>query len=414
LAAVAGGVAVLLQACFGPAPAPPPPAEPTRLSSPAALAPFFASLAALDGKTARQPVRVLQIGDSHTANDSFSGRMRERLQGRFGAAGRGWLPAGIPFKYYRPHLVEVVESGWQHVKASDHAGVALGLDAVAAESQPPESEMTIASTEPAGFDRFGVEFLTQPNGDAFTVQADDEAPVRVSTAASAAAVKDFDLPLNRPARRVTLRAAGRSPVVLLGWTVERRAPGIVYENHGTIGATVGLLEQLRPGATAFELVERRPALLVVAFGTNEGFEDGLDIDRYAMRFRADIEALQRTAHGAPVLLLGTPDANRIGRNCTPTACQSDGDACSWHEPPKLAAVRDRQRRIAAQQGWAYWDWFSAMGGACSIDRMGAADPPLAAHDHVHLTKPGYEGMADLLFGDLMREYERWKAQPPTS
>ena len=35
-------------------------------------------------------------------------------------------------------------------------------------------------------------------------------------------------------------------------------------------------------------------------------------------------------------------------------------------------------------------------------------------DHVHLSTPGYEAMADLLFGDLMRGYEAWKAQPRTS
>ncbi|HZK89212.1 MAG TPA: hypothetical protein VFC56_03600 [Stellaceae bacterium] len=55
-----------------------------------------------------------------------------------------------------------------------------------------------------------------------------------------------------------------------------------------------------------------------------------------------------------------------------------------------------------------------MGRSCSIDRMASADPPLAARDRVHLTKPGYEAMADLLFGDVMREYEKRKAPPRTS
>jgi len=415
LAGVAAGILLLLQACFGTseAPAPPPP-EPTRLSSPEALAPFFIALAALDDKTARQPVRVLQIGDSHTANDALSGRMRERLQARFGAAGRGWLPAGIPYKWYYPRLVEVHETGWQHVKPNDHAGVALGFDAVAAVSEPPDAEMVIGSTESRGFDRFGVEFLTQPNGAAFTVQVDDGAPIRVSTAAATSAVRRFDLPLDRPARRVELRAAERPPVVLLGWTVERQDPGVIYENHGTIGATIGLFEQMTPAAVSFELDERRPALLIVEFGTNEGFGDTLDIDRYAARFRANVETLQRMAHGTPVLLLGTGDAERIGKGCTPTGCRADGDDCSWHEPPKLAPVRGIQRRIAAQQGWAYWDWFDAMGGMCSIDRMAAANPSLAMADHVHLSTPGYQAIADLLFGDLMRDYDRWKAQPRTS
>jgi lysophospholipase L1-like esterase len=87
------------------------------------------------------------------------------------------------------------------------------------------------------------------------------------------------------------------------------------------------------------------------------------------------------------------------------------NSCAWHEPANLAAIRDVQRHLAAQQGWAYWDWFAAMGGTCSIDRMTRANPPLAMPDHVHLRTPGYEAVADLLFGDLMRDYEVWKAQP---
>ncbi len=256
-------------------------------------------------------MRILQIGDSHTANDLLSGRLRERFQAQFGTAGRGWLPAGIPFKYYKPRLVTVSETGWRHVKPNDHAGVALGLDAIAAESEAPDAVMTIETSEPVGFDRFAVEFLARPDGPAFTVAIDGGNPVRVSTASAIASIKSFDLPLGRPAHRVELRVEDHSPVVLLGWTVERQTPGIIYENHGTIGATVGLLDQMTPDAVAFELVrERRPALLIVAFGTTEGFDDGLDMTRYAARFEGNVEALRRAAHGAPVLVLGPPDGNR--------------------------------------------------------------------------------------------------------
>jgi len=129
-AVLAAGVFLLLEACFR-SPEAPPPVEPQRLASPEALAPFFA---ALDDRADRRPVRIMQIGDSHTANDSLSGRMRQHFQGRFGAAGRGWLPAGVPYKYYRPQFVSVSEDAWRHVKPNDHAGVVLGLDAVAAES----------------------------------------------------------------------------------------------------------------------------------------------------------------------------------------------------------------------------------------------------------------------------------------
>jgi lysophospholipase L1-like esterase len=414
-----------LQACLGtkqetsspPERRPPLNAE-LRLVPADALEAFYGALDALERRRREHPVRIVQIGDSHTANDAFSGRVRARLQGRFGAAGRGWLPAGIPFRYFHANLVEVSETGWQHVRPSDHpAGIALGLDGVAAESRPPSSVMAIQSIEEGGFDKFAVEFLTRPGGSAFTLQVDDAAPVRVSTAEAETAVKRFDLALEHPARRVELRAAGRPPVDLLGWSVERQGPGVIYENHGSIGARVDLLGQITPAAVSFELGARRPDLMIVAFGTNEGYADELDLDRYAARFRAAVAALQHNAAGASILVLGPPDGNRLAAHCTPASCRPDagsdagGDECVWREPPKLAGVRETQRHVAAEHGWAYWDWFAAMGGVCSIDRMMAASPPLAMADHVHLSHAGYEKMADLLFADLMREYQRWKSQP---
>jgi hypothetical protein len=428
LAAVAltAGIVGLLQACLGtteeeisspPEKRPPLNAE-LRLAPADALGAFYAALDALERRRVEHPVRIVQIGDSHTANDAFSGRLRERLQGRFGAAGRGWLPAGIPFKYFRPNLVEVSEAGWQHYRPSDHmAGIALGLDGVAAESRPPSSVMAIQSTEEGGFDKFAVEFLTRPGGSPFTVRVDDATPVRVSTAETETAVNRFDLALEHPAQRVELRTAGRPPVDLLGWSVERQGPGVIYENHGSIGARIDLLGQITPAAVSFELRARRPDLMVVAFGTNEGYADELDLDRYAMRFYAAVAELQHNAPDASILVLGPPDGNRLAAHCIPASCRpgADGDArgdeCVWREPPKLAGVREAQRHVAAQHGWAYWDWFAAMGGVCSIDRMVAATPPLAMADHVHLSHAGYERMADLLFADLMREYQKWKVQP---
>jgi len=417
LGAATLGVILLLQACFTalpPVPSPPPVEK--RLASPEALAPFFAALAALEQHEAQRPVRIIQIGDSHTANDSFSGHLRDLFQDRFGAAGRGWLPAGVPYKYYRPHLVSVSESGWRHVKASDHdSGLAFGLDAVDAESEPRDAVMAIESTDAAGFDRFAVEYLTQPRGSAFTIQADDTAPVRVSAAAAQPTVARFELPLEQPARRVELRASGKPPVVLLGWSVERHEMGIVYENHGTIGATADLLAQMTPEAVAYELAVRQPALLVVAFGTNEGFDDSLDLDRYAGRFLSAVTSLRRAASGVPILILGPPDGNRMAHDCKPPAAGcGTADDCAWREPPKLSGVRDIERRVAADHGWAYWDWFAATGGTCGIDRMANADPALAMPDHVHLSRAGYEGVADMLFGDLMNAYSEWKARGPAS
>lgn len=392
-----------------------PPANPAGpLSGAAGLQAFFRALASLERHDGRGPVRIVQIGDSHTANDAFSGRLRELLQARFGDAGRGWLPAGVPYKYYRPAQVAVAEEGWRHVKPGDGAAAdaaPFGLDASIAEPTAAGARMTLRSGEDRGFERVAVEFVARPGGAPLMLRIDDRPARTIATAAPRVALRRFAAVLPHPAQTVALTAPQASGQQVLGWDIERRGAGIVYENHGTIGATAALLAKLDPAAVSFELKDRRPALLVIAFGTNEAFKDDLDLPRYAALFQGAVAALRRRAGRAAVLVLGPPDGNRLPPGCSaaPAPCGSHA-ACAWAEPRNLAAVRDIQRRVARRQGWAFWDWEAAMGGRCSIDDWRGRDPPLAMPDHVHPNKEGYAAAADLLFAELMRAYDRWGAR----
>ena len=128
--------------------------------------------------------------------------------------------------------------------------------------------------------------------------------------------------------------------------------------------------------------------------------------------------MQRKAPQAAILVLGPPDGNRIEPSCPRderegcAATATAVDPCVWREPPNLGAVRRIQKSVAAQQGWAFWDWSQAMGGACGMHRLFVHDPPWAFPDHVHLNKLGYDAAADVLFFDLISEYERWKKSRP--
>jgi lysophospholipase L1-like esterase len=272
--------------------------------------------------------------------------------------------------------------------------------------------MVLTSTEPEGFDRMALSLVARPGGAPLTLRLDNGKKRPISTAAARPALRRVEvrLPVRAKAHRVELSAPRAAGQQVIGWAVERSNPGVIYENHGAIGATVALLEKLDPATVAAELAERRPALLVVAFGTNEGFEDSLDLARYAARFRAAVAELARLARGAPVLVLGPPDGNRLPPGCAKdaAACGSRDNVCAWAEPRNLAAVRDIQRRAARRHGWAFWDWSAAMGGRCGIDRWLGRDPPLAMPDHVHLNEAGYTATADALFSALMREYDTWR------
>src|SRR5271156_4284717 len=89
---------------------------------PSGLASFFYDLERLQaGQLAH--VRILQLGDSHTAGDVFSGYLRSRFHERFGDSGRGMMPPGYTYRGLRQTEVKVTQSrGWvihDSLKASD-------------------------------------------------------------------------------------------------------------------------------------------------------------------------------------------------------------------------------------------------------------------------------------------------------
>src|SRR5690349_12270747 len=92
------------------APKPKPAPEAAEPADAALLAPFHKALNDLQsGK--RQRVVVLQIGDSHTHADHFTQALRERLQSRFGNAGRGHMPTAYSYPDYNPYGMRIQKTG---------------------------------------------------------------------------------------------------------------------------------------------------------------------------------------------------------------------------------------------------------------------------------------------------------------
>ena len=75
------------------------------------------------------------------------------------------------------------------------------------------------------------------------------------------------------------------------------------------------------------------------------------------------------------------------------ATPAGSDECVWKTLPKLAAVREAERKIAERDGLVYWNWASIMPKECGADRWRAQTPPLMAKDHIHFTIAGYKKSA---------------------
>jgi hypothetical protein len=72
----------------------------------------------------------------------------------------------------------------------------------------------------------------------------------------------------------------------------------------------------------------------------------------------------------------------------------------WYPPPSLDVVRQAERKAAAAEGVAFWDWQEREGGPCSAHRLAHAYNQLVRGDHVHFNSEGGDMVAGLLFHDL--------------
>ncbi len=366
------------------------------------LDPFFADLAALETGVRRR-VNIVQIGDSHTAGDVMSARLRELLQQRFGSAGRGWMPPGKPYPTVRHAGLTVQEIGrWTYeFSLNQRAAGPFSLAGIAAKTAAAGASLALDTTDERGFDEIFVALRPQPNGGRVRISVDGRDLATIDTGALRGPVRLFRQEVPSGSRSLRLTTLDRKPVTLLGWGTERAMRGVVYDSLGVVGASYLTTLRWDEAAAAAELTARDPSLVVLVFGTNEGFRTDLDAASYAEALAQRVRAVRAAAPNASVLVVGPPDAARK----SDPRCQ--GLACNWITPANIALVRDIQIANAPKLGYEFWDWWGSMGGAESMRRWVRANPPLARADHVHFTTLGYSAVAERLFEDLMANYGAW-------
>ncbi len=189
------------------------------------------------------------------------------------------------------------------------------------------------------------------------------------------------------------------------WRVQTRfeRATVSLSAHGVVGATLNNLAQRMP---LLSPDDGAPDLVVIAFGTNEGFDDRLDLRAYEVLLQGQIRRVREAVPGASILILGAPEAMRGdggGR------CAGDVER-RWKAPEMLSLVRDVQHRVAVAENVAFWDWQGRMGGDCSAHALTLVGPggetPLMRGDHVHFTGEGGDWIGSLLFADIAAAHDR--------
>ena len=361
---------------------------------------------------------ILQLGDSHTAADFFTGRVRERLQQAFGAGGETFLAPGKPHVGVRSAQFSTDTAGdWSYEalqRSDDRKRLHLsGFNAVAHHAA---ATLTLKSRNGIAYDHAEVGFLQQPGGGKAQVLLDGAPAGEVDLDASASREVTFDARSSNGQgfRELEVRTLDGDPVAVTGVEVGKEGDGVSFLSIGYPGATVQLLQRLDSGNLTQDIGRLAPDIIVLAFGTNEGFNDNLDVGAYISQYEQIVRRLQFIRPGMKIVIVGPADAARpagqchaagVGQHCVSapvvqTATIESPGNCKLPVPPKLNLVREAQRKLAAKLGAAFWDWSTVQGGLCGAQVWAAANPPLMAHDYVHMTLEGYKKSADR-FADFL-------------
>jgi lysophospholipase L1-like esterase len=386
----------------------------TRAPGQSGLASFFYDLQRLQAGRLDH-VRILQLGDSHTAGDVFSGYLRSRFQERFGDAGRGMMPPGYTYRGLRQTEVKVTQSGgWvihDSLKASDPGP--FGISGFLATSTYAGARMTVSPVAPGGFDIARVNYLHSTSGGPLEVLLDGRIAKVVPTAGPADTPGSLDL--STPPGTQTLEIIADTPGIrITSWGVESFHPGVLFDSFGVSGATVDIFNHWNPLLVQWDLKQLRPSLIIVAYGTNEAFQLGFDAATYKQIFAQVLRSLKRMAPEASILVVGPPGGQRSISN--QKRSPSTGSTGPWETPESVTEIRYIQHDTAVAFGDAYWDWASVLGGTRGFNRWVYSDPPLVRTDHIHFTVLGYEISAKALFNFLMDGYAtaEGQARPKTA
>jgi hypothetical protein len=359
---------------------------------------FFEKLERTEKGEPGAVTRISHFGDSPLTGDLISGDARSRLQAAFGDAGHGFVLLGRPWAWYGHRKVAVDDSGWRVLcpLLTPGNGAYHGLAGVTFTSRGgAKSEVGL---EKGTFTRLAVTFTRLPGGGTLLVSVDGGEPEAIGTAGPARETAEYVRTVPEGGRRVTVRAKGDGEVAVHGVVLENDGPGVVYDALGANGGSVRFLSLLDAASWERALALRGADLVVLGYGTNESGTWGIPGPRYRHDYATVVERIRRALPEAGILLMAPMDRGMRSEA---------GDIVTMPTIPKIV---DAQRQAARENGVAFFDTFSAMGGEGTMARWYESEPRLVTGDFTHTTFAGSARVARLLVGALGRAYDEWKGK----
>lgn len=355
-------------------------------------------------KTKTGRVNIAHIGDSHIQADIFSGLVRQKMQLKFGNAGRGLI---FPYRVAKSNepgsyktLTNVVWDAKRNVFYDKP--LPIGLCGFTVETKDSLAEISVTVKDQPGlgyaFTKFTLFHEKGLNNYDIAV-CDDQNCIRGSFRSIDRSSNPFvsELKLDTPMRQLYLRnriadTAVQRATRIYGMMLENDSAGVLYNMIGVNGAEYRHYNLSKYFLQQFSYLNAD--LVIISMGTNEAFYGGFDKELFYRNIDSLVSGIKNINPNAAVLLTTPGDSFKKSRK-------------GRVKNPDMKIAEETIINYCLAHNIAYWDLYQVMGGYGSMAKWYAAK--LSAKDRVHFSGRGYQIQGDLLYQAFLKGYEKYKS-----
>ncbi|MBX2980123.1 MAG: hypothetical protein KF905_12565 [Flavobacteriales bacterium] len=384
-----------------------------------ALHPFFEALTkAAQGK---RPMRIMHYGDSQLEGDRITNYVRNKLQSQFGGQGPGLVSVADIVPNFS--VERILSPNWQRFSIMGRRDSSLTHDRFGAlgsfsrftpilpDSLAPDTVVHTATItlKPHkrsyarardwtvcrlyfGWHRAPVVIEVARNGEL----------VNTETIQPGARMRMREWRFAGPSEEVTITLRGTDSPDVFGVSLEG-ASGVAMDNIAARGGAGYEFRKMDQQLLQSMYDDLGVKLLILQYGGNvlPNIKSVEEAWQYGRFFGGQIARFKKMIPGLSVIVIGPSD-------------MSIKDGEQYVTRPFLEDVRDAMKQHSLEQGAAFWDMYTAMGGRGSMVSWVEADPPLAATDYTHFSPAGSKKIGELFYTALINDYAEWLSSAPSA
>lgn len=367
---------------------------------------FYRALTRTEAGEAGAITRVTHMGDSSIGMDQLPHYLRRRFQDRFGDGGTGFVLVQPHSTSYRNNTVHLrARRPWMFCymifRCFEDGHYGLGGVATIG-SRGARTVIETREDEDYGSSASHLElwYATQRRGGRLGLRVDADEEILLDTRADEIEDRFHRMDLVPGPHRVRVRHAGGGRARAYGVVLETDGPGVVWDTLSMIGAFTRRLLEYDEEHFRGQLAARGSDLVVLGYGGNDlrrHVGRGVGIEEFQEETREVLSRVRAALPEAGCLLTGIIEHEMSGRSRI------------W--PRHVQAVVDAQRAAAHEAGCAFFDVYSAMGGAGSYRRW--MRQGRAARDLKHLSPAGRRVVAGWIYDALVSGYIAHRSESGT-